>query len=271
MTAKLHRLAIVSTFAFLPACGAAEVSTDETDVEEVDSFDDVYMDGKEDSATVGRFDVFTGTDGRYYFHLLASNGQQVLHSQSYSSSSAATGGIASVRSNVADNARVEARQSSDSQWYFVVKGGNGQVVAVSELYVSRSNADRALAAVRTTVRNATTRTARTVTAAFQVFKGLDGKYYFHVRARNGEILVQSEAYDRRAAAVSGTASVAENGPVAARYQVRSSTDGQAYFVLRAVNNNVVAKSQIYASNSVAGRAREAFLALMAGGGVARAR
>src|SRR5262245_9284731 len=104
MNARLSRLfAAFLAVSFAAACGgrAEEVGDDDTNC------DDVYEDGKADSATAGKFEVFKGSDGKYYFHLLAANGQNVLNSQAYTSSSAAKTGVSSVAANVPNNARID--------------------------------------------------------------------------------------------------------------------------------------------------------------------
>ena len=60
----------------LTACATDAIDT---------SVDDYYTDGKADAFHPPRFETFVGKDGKYYFHLLASNGQKVLQSQGYNS------------------------------------------------------------------------------------------------------------------------------------------------------------------------------------------
>lgn len=38
---------------------------------------------------------------------------------------------------------------------------------------------------------------------FEIFKGSDNQWYFHLRAANGEIVLQSEGYVRKAGAQNG--------------------------------------------------------------------
>jgi uncharacterized protein YegP (UPF0339 family) len=262
---RLTRLfALTSLFAAVLACGGTEEEMSDESFE-VDDFETAYVEGKEDAARNGRFEVFQGRDGRYYFHLLARNGQKLLRSGDYASSRGASDGAAVVRENAPKDERVALRQSADGQWYFVVTGGNGANVAFSELYTTKSSAEQAIAAVQLTVKSATNVSARSTGAKFQVFKGLDGQYYFHLRARNGEILLQSEAYTRRASAVSGTESVSTNGVVASMYQLRDGREGRAFFVLRAANGQVVARSEVHSSRAAAERARDAAVALLRGG------
>lgn len=49
---------------------------------------------------------------------------------------------------------------------------------------------------------------------FEIFKGTNGKYYFRLKAGNGEIIAQSEGYSSKQAAQDGIASVKKNAPIA---------------------------------------------------------
>ncbi len=49
---------------------------------------------------------------------------------------------------------------------------------------------------------------------FEIFKGKDGKYYFRLKAGNGEIIAQSEGYSSKQGAQDGIASVKMNAPIA---------------------------------------------------------
>jgi hypothetical protein len=91
--------------------------------------------------------------------------------------------------------------------------------------------------------------AAAVDTHFETFKGLDGKYYFHLKANNGEIVLQSQGYTTKASATNGVTSVKTNGAILARFEVRAAADGQSYFVLKAANGAVIGRSEMYASNS----------------------
>jgi uncharacterized protein YegP (UPF0339 family) len=233
---------------------------DGTQTDDPTQLDD-SADGKEDAIRAGKFETFTGADGQYYFHLLAGNGQKVLQSEGYVSKEGAANGIATVQFNGQHSEAFQILQSKDGQYYFNLLAGNFEVIGTSELYATESNAERGVATVVKLVK-AATRGAAATNAKFQVFLGLDGKYYFHLRAGNGEIVLQSQAYTRRASALAGTASVRANGTNAARFQVRDAADGQAYFVLIAGNGEVIGVSETYASRSNAQRGADAVLALL---------
>ncbi|MBL8920500.1 MAG: DUF1508 domain-containing protein [Myxococcaceae bacterium] len=249
---------LVSVFA-ITACGVDSAVVAD-DLDEVDSSAEV-MD--ELSISRGRFETFVGQDGRSYFHLLAGNGEKVLASQGYASASSAAAGIDSVQANGAAAANYEVREASDGSSYFVLKAGNGAIIGVSEMYVSKANAERAITSVVKVVVATTLETNAPQTAGrFEVFKGLDGKSYFHLRAKNGEIVLQSQGYSSRAKATAGVTSVQTNGLNAARYTVLAAVDGRFYFTLKATNGQVIARSQLYSTKWNAERGVETVIGLV---------
>lgn len=257
MNARLLAL-LVSVFA-ITACGVDSAVVAD-DLDEMDSSAEV-MD--ELSITRGRFETFVGQDGKSYFHLLAGNGEKVLASQGYASASSAAAGIDSVQANGTAAANYEIREASDGSSYFVLKASNGAVIGVSEMYVSKANAERAVASVVKVVVATTLETAAPQTEGrFEVFKGMDGKNYFHLRAKNGEIVLQSQAYTTKAKATAGVTSVQTNGLNAARYTVLSAVDGRFYFTLKAANGQVIGRSQLYATKYNAERGVETVIGLV---------
>lgn len=259
MTFRL--VALLASLFTITACGvdSAVVSDDVLG----DDFDASAEAMDELSTVRGRFETFTGRDGQTYFHLLAGNGEKVLASEGYGSPSAAAAGIDSVQLNGINAARYELREAVDGSTYFVLKGGNGSVIGLSEMYVSKANAQRAIDSVVKVVKATTLEAPAPQTVGrFEVFRGLDGKHYFHLRARNGEIVLQSQAYSSRAKATAGVASVQSNGLVAARYSVLAAADGRFSFVLKATNGQVVGRGQLYASRWNAERGVETVINLV---------
>ena len=239
----------------LPACAMDGTEGDVAD--ETSETDDAL------AASNGKFETFAGADGKTYFHLLAGNGEKVLASEGYASVGGALSGIASVKENGVDASRFEVRTAVNGETYFVLRAANGQVVATSETYASRANTDRAIATVAKIVAKTSIAAAATG-AKFETFKGLDGKHYFHLRAGNGEIVLQSQAYAARSGATTGIASVQTNGKVATRYQLREAANGEWYFVLVAANGAVIGRGETYASKSNAQRGIDGLVALLGG-------
>ena len=94
------------------------------------------------------FETFQGLDGRYYFSLVAGNGQNVLRSQGYTRLSSAQTGVAAVLANGFDKRQFETKQAANGDWYFNLRAANNEIIGTSELYASKSNADRGAVVVR---------------------------------------------------------------------------------------------------------------------------
>lgn len=73
------------------------------------------------------------------------------------------------------------------------------------------------------------------------------QFYFVLKAGNGETILRSEAYDTKASAENGIASVQKNSPVDERYERKTASNGEEYFNLKATNGQVIGTSQMYAS------------------------
>ncbi len=72
-----------------------------------------------------------------------------------------------------------------------------------------------------------------------------GKFMFNLKAGNGEVILTSERYEKRAGAVAGVKSVTKNGPDKANFEVKTAKNGQTYFVLKAKNKETIGKSEMY--------------------------
>ena len=73
------------------------------------------------------------------------------------------------------------------------------------------------------------------------------RYYFRLKAGNGEIILASEAYNQKAGAENGIASVSKNAADESKFERRKAKDGQDYFVLKAGNGEIIGKSEMYKS------------------------
>jgi uncharacterized protein YegP (UPF0339 family) len=84
---------------------------------------------------------------------------------------------------------------------------------------------------------------------FVISVGRTGKFRFNLKASNGQIILTSEAYESRASAVKGIASVKKNAGNDARFERKTAKDGSAFFVMKASNGEPIGKSETYASKS----------------------
>jgi uncharacterized protein YegP (UPF0339 family) len=245
---RLMGLVLVSASLSLVACSASPDG-------EVASIGD---DSAEIVSRSARFETFVGKDGQHYFSLVAGNGENVLRSEGYVTAQGALGGMKSVVANGVDLKNFEIRQAKNGEYYFNLKSAaNGQIVATSETYVTESNAKRAATTVQKLllVSGANPEFIPALRRErFEVFTGEDKKIYFHLRAGNGEIVLQSQGYTSRSAALKGIESVKANGAADARWEVVETRDGQFSIRLKAANGQIIGRGESYVSQSNATRA-----------------
>jgi len=94
-----------------------------------------------------KFQVFQGEDADYYFRFVAANGEILLRSEGYITRQSADKGIEVVPESAPDARNIEQLEAVDGSFYYTVKSANGEIIAVSETYVSKSNALRGARAV----------------------------------------------------------------------------------------------------------------------------
>jgi len=213
----------------------------------------------------GVFETFVGQDGQHYFHLLAANGEKVLSSEGYVSLAGAENGIESVKTNGVDVANYDLLEAANAEWYFNLIAQNHEIIGTSETYVSQSNAERGMDTVLgLIVQNVRVEAAETGGARFETFKGQDSQTYFHPRAGNGEIMLQSEGYVASSGALNGIESVRTNGRLVEQYEVLEASNGQQwYFRLKAANHEIIGWGEMYVSLSNAERAVDTLVSLIA--------
>lgn len=100
----------------------------------------------------------------------------------------------------------ELSKSSDGQFRFVLKAGNGEIILNSELYRAKASAENGIASVQTN---------SPLDARYDRKTSANGKPYFTLKAANHEIIGTSQMYSSEAARDGGIESVKTNGPTKA--------------------------------------------------------
>ncbi len=75
--------------------------------------------------------------------------------------------------------------------------------------------------------------------------GKDGKYYFSLKAGNGEIILQSQGYASAKSRDNGIESVRRNSQDPKRFEKKTAKNGKFFFTLTATNGQVIGMSQMY--------------------------
>ena len=85
---------------------------------------------------------------------------------------------------------------------------------------------------------------------FEIFQSdKNEKYFFNLKAKNGQVILSSQGYANKAGAKNGIESVRKNSVVDDCYEIKEAANGKLFFNLLAMNKQVVGKSQMYASKS----------------------
>ena len=101
---------------------------------------------------------------------------------------------------------------------FDLKAGNGEVIATSEVYTTKSACENGIESVR---RNAPVAALEDQTVEgfateknpkFEIYQDKKGEYRFRLKARNGEIIATGEGYVAKASCLNGVDSVRRNAP-----------------------------------------------------------
>ena len=96
----------------------------------------------------------------------------------------------------------ELSKSSDGQFRFVLKAGNGEIVLTSELYTSKSAAENGIASVRTN---------SPLDERYEKKTASNGKFHFNLKAGNHQVIGSSQFYATEQSRDKGIASVKTNG------------------------------------------------------------
>ena len=73
----------------------------------------------------------------------------------------------------------------------------------------------------------------------------------NLKAENQQVILTSQVYEQKQSALTGIASVQQNGTDAANFELKVSVAGEPYFVLKAANGEIIGNSQMYSSNAAA--------------------
>lgn len=85
---------------------------------------------------------------------------------------------------------------------------------------------------------------------FELFRSeKNEKYYFRLKAKNGQNILSSQGYASKAGCKSGIESVKKNASNEDCYERKEASNGKFFFSLMAMNKQVIGNSQMYASKA----------------------
>ncbi len=93
-------------------------------------------------------------------------------------------------------------KGSSGQFHFNLKAGNGETILTSENYTAKSSAENGIKSVQTNCTN---------DARYEKATSTNNKFYFRLKAANGEQIGKSELYESSSGRDNGIESVKTNG------------------------------------------------------------
>ncbi len=85
---------------------------------------------------------------------------------------------------------------------------------------------------------------------FELFKSdKDKKFYFNLKAGNGQVILASQGYSNKTGAKNGISSVQKNCMNEKCWETKVAKNGKHHFNLLSTNKKIVGKSQMYATSA----------------------
>ena len=84
---------------------------------------------------------------------------------------------------------------------------------------------------------------------FEILQSVSGKFYFNLKAGNGQIILSSEMFETKEGVRNAINALIQNASNPFRYERRASARGNPYFILKAANGLELGRSQMYSSAS----------------------
>jgi uncharacterized protein len=84
---------------------------------------------------------------------------------------------------------------------------------------------------------------------FVITKRTNGEFQFVLNAGNGQTILTGEGYSAKSNCENGIASVRNNSKDNSKYDRKTSSNGKAYFSLKATNGQIIGTSQMYESDA----------------------
>jgi len=104
----------------------------------------------------GKFVLKKSSNGQFFFHLQAGNGETILRSEQYNAKTGALSGISSVKTNAPLDERYERKTAKNGQFMFNLKAANHEIIGTSETYSSEAARESGIASVKANAPTAST-------------------------------------------------------------------------------------------------------------------
>lgn len=80
---------------------------------------------------------------------------------------------------------------------------------------------------------------------FEIFSGKDSKYYYCLKAANGEAIMKGRGYNSKPGIIHSIANVISEAGEETRFSRKTAANGQFFFQLRAKSGRIIGWSELY--------------------------
>lgn len=85
---------------------------------------------------------------------------------------------------------------------------------------------------------------------FEIFQSeKNEKFYFNLKAKNGQVILSSQGYSDKGGATNGIDSVKKNCTDDNKFERKTAANGKFHFNLKAGNGQIIGSSQMYSSEA----------------------
>ena len=116
------------------------------------------------------------------------------------------------------SAKFEIKIAKNGEYMFNLYATNGRVIATSETYTAMHNCKGGIESIKANasspIADLTMGESAIPHPRYEVFLDKEGRFRFHLKASNGEIICASQGYSAKQSALDGIESIKENAPTA---------------------------------------------------------
>ncbi len=214
----------------------------------------------------GRWTVEFKKNGEYMAKLHASNGEEMLSSEIYSSEEGARNGIQSIINSV-DTGKFIIYCDKANNYYYKLKTSNNRLMCVGEIYKTRERCQKAVDSVKriakdavisgelvkgteyveyTPVKKPVYEVKNGATGKWKIEQNEEGKYSAKLYASNGQLMLATEEVSLLKSAENAIESVKKNS-AAGHFIIDRDKFGRFYYKLRNAQKSVICIGEAYKS------------------------
>lgn len=223
----------------------------------------VNADKKQSKRIEGKWVIEHKREGEYLSKLLASNGEIMLTSETYTTVDGAKGGIATIVKGV-DSGKFVVYQDKNGNYYYKLKTATNRLLCVGEIYKSKEQCLKAVESVKRFAGNATVNLdvfegakyisyvpaplvaeyKKGTRGKWKVEKNADGEFCAKLFASNGQLMLATEVVKERKTAINAINAVKKNAE-SGNFIIDRDKFGRFYYKLRNSQKSVICIGEAY--------------------------